>query len=158
MYQTLSAEVVEPADGGLISAVVSQGDSVGHARLEQWIVDGGELRRVSSESAWIAGAPRWPTTAEGAMIAAVEAALAGLSAESEGYLSPALAAAAPLSAIEAGCDLCVPMKYGVPETRVCVGLLRAENAHLATVRPLYYRAEPSGGRQGPWQITVLSLK
>lgn len=74
------------------------------------------------------------------------------------HLSPALAAAAPLSAIEAGCDLCVPMKYGVPETRVCVGLLRAENAHLATVRPLYYRAEPSGGRQGPWQITALSLK
>ena len=50
------------------------------------------------------------------------------------------------------------MKYGVPDARPCVGLLKAENAHLATVRPLYYRAEPVGGRQGPWQITDISLE
>lgn len=158
LYGTLAAEAIEPMDGGLISAVVSLGDSVGHARLEQWIVDGGELRRVSAESAWSVGAPRWPTTAEGAMIAAVEAALAGLSAECEGYLSPALAAERPLAAIADTCDLCVPMKYGAPDARPCVGLLRAENAHLATVRPLYYRAEPAGGRQGPWQIVAVSLE
>lgn len=92
------------------------------------------------------------------MIAAVEAALAGLPAEAEGYLSPALAVEQPLSAIKETCDLCVAMKYGVPDARPCVGLLRAENAHLATVRPLYYRAEPAGGRQGPWQITAVSLE
>ncbi len=158
LYGTLVAEAVEPADGGLISAVASLGDSVGHARLEQWIVDGGALRRVSDESVWSAGAPRWPTTAEGAMIAAVEAALAGLPAEAEGYLSPALAAGQPLSAVGEMCDLCVAMKYGVPDARPCVGLLHAENPHLATVRPLYYRAEPSGGRQGPWQITAVSME
>ena len=158
LWGTLAADAIEPADGGLISAVVSLGDSVGHARLEQWLADGGALRRVSAESAWSAGAPRWPTTAEGAMIAAVEAALAGLPAECEGYLSPALAAERPLAAIADACDLCVPMKYGAPDARPCVGLLRAENAHLAAVRPLYYRAEPSGGRQGPWQITAIHLE
>ena len=56
------------------------------------------------------------------------------------------------------CEVCVPMKYAAPDARPCVGLLHAENPHLATVRPLYYRAEPSGGRQGPWQITAVSLE
>ena len=154
----LAADAIEPMDGGLFSAVVSLGDRVGHGRLEQWVADGGGLRRVSSESVWSAGSPRWPETAEDAMIAAVEAALAGLPAEAEGYLSPALAAERPLAAIADACDLCVPMKYGTPDPRPCVGLLRAENARLATVRPLYYRAEPGGGRQGPWQITALSTE
>ena len=42
--------------------------------------------------------------------------------------------------------------------RPCVGLLKAENAHLATVRPLFYRAEPVAGSQGPWQIGAVSLE
>ena len=155
---TLEADAIEPADGGLISAVVSLKDRVGHAQLEQWIVDGDGLRRVSSESAWSAGAPRWPDTAEDTMIAAVEAALAGLPAEAEGYLSPALATGKALASIGQICEGCAPMKYGMPGERACVGLLRAENAHLAVARPLYYRAEPSGGQQGPWQIVALSLE
>ncbi len=154
---TLSAEAIEPADG-LISAVVDLKDSVGHGRLEQWLAEPHGLRRVSSEPVWNAGAPRWPETAEGAMIAAVEATLAGLGGECAGYLSPALASNAPLEAVAEVCDLCVPMKYGLPDARPCVGLLKAENDRLATVRPLYYRAEPVSSPQGAWQITALSLE
>ena len=154
----LTADVIEPADGGLFSAFAALGDLVGHGRLEQWLVDGEGLHCVSAESAWSDGGPRWPTTAEGAMIAAVEAALAGLPGEAEGNLSPALAEADPLAAVGDICDLCLPMKYGLPDARPCVGLLRAVNDHLASVRPLWYRAEPSGGRQGPWQIEGMSLE
>ena len=154
----LTADAIEPAGGGLFSAFAALDDRVGHGRLEQWLVDGDGPRCVCAESAWSAGGPRWPDTAEGTMIAAVEAALADLPGEAEGYLSPALAANRPLSAVGEVCDLCVPMKYALPDARPCVGLLKAVNDHLAAVRPLYYRAEPSGGRQGPWQITAISLE
>ena len=119
----LSADRIDPAGGGMFSAITALGDSVGHGRLEQWLLDGSGLHLASVESVWSAGAPAWPQTAEATMIAAVEAALAGL-----------------------------------PGERPCVGLLKAENAHLAAVRPLYYRAEPAAGLQGPWQITWLSLE
>lgn len=152
------ADAIEPADGGLFSAFSALGDSVGHGRLEQWLADGAGLNLVSSESAWSDGGPRWPETAEGAMIAAVEAVLAGLPGECEGYLSPALAADRPLASAGDICDLCVPMKYALPDARPCVGLLKAMNEHLAVVRPLYYRAEAVGSRQGPWQIVQISLE
>jgi len=154
----LTADAIEPADGGLFTAISALGDTVGHGRLEQWLADGSGLHCVSAESTWPGGGPCWPRTAEGAMIAAVEAILAGLPGECEGYLSPALAAKRPLAAIGAVCDLCVPMKYGMPDARPCVGLLKAVNDHLATVRPLYYRAEPVGGGQGPWQIEEIWLE
>ena len=154
----VTADAIEPADGGLFNAFSDLGDRVGHGRLEQWLVDGNGLSCVSSESAWSRGGPRWPTDAEGAMIAAVEAALAGLPDEAVGYLSPALSEAKPLAAVGEISDLCVPMKYGLPDARPCVGLLRAVNDHLAAVRPLYYRAEHAGGCQGPWQITAVSLE
>lgn len=154
---TLFAEAIEPADG-LIHAVIDLGDTVGHGRLEQWLVEADGLRRVSSENVWAHGSPRWPDTAEGAMIAAVEAMLAGLPGECAGYLSPALASEGPLADVASACDLCVPMKYGLPDARPCVGLLKAENAHLATVRPLYYRAEAVSGPQGAWQIDAVSLE
>lgn len=151
----VTAERIEPAGDGLFTTLTPLNDSVGHGRLEQWLVDAAGLHAVSSESVWAGGAPRWPQTAEGTMIAAVEAALAGLDGEAENYLSPALANARPLDAIENICDVCVPMKYAPPDPRPCVGLLKGKNAHLAAVRPLYYRAEPSAGRQGPWQITSI---
>lgn len=153
----VAADAIESGGDGLFTAIAALGDRVGHGRLEQWLVDGDGARLVSSESVWSDGAPRWPQTAEDAMLAAVEAALAGLDAEAEGYLSPALAAAKPLAAVGEACDACAPMRYGAPDARPCVALLRAENAHLATARPLYYRAEPVGGRQGPWQITDIRL-
>ena len=154
----LTADAIEPTEGGLFSAFAALGDTVGHARLEQWLVDGEGPRRVSSQSAWSAGAPRWPQTAGATVIAAVEAMLAGLPGEADGYLSPALAAEKPLAAIAEACDLCLPMRYGLPDARPCVGLLSAENDHLAAVRPLFYRAEPVGGPQGPWQITALRVE
>lgn len=154
----IAADAIEPMEGGLFSGFVPLGDRVGHGRLEQWLVDGAGFRRVSSQSAWSEGAPRWPQTAEDTMIAAVEAMLAGLGEEAAGYLSPVLAAEHPLDAVAQACDLCLPMKYGLPDARPCVALLTAENARLATVRPLYYRAEPVGGPQGPWQIAALSLE
>ena len=152
-----AAALTGELEGGLFSAIVDLGDSVGHGLLEQWLLDGSGLSRVSSQSVWSAGAPRWPDTAEGTMIAAVEAALAGQDAEAEAYLSPALAATRPLAAIREVCDVCVPMKYAPPDARPCVGLLRAVTAALATVRPLRYAAEPSGGRQGPWQIAGMEM-
>ena len=153
----LTAARIDVPDGGLVSAIVDLGDSVGHGRLEQWLVDANGLSRVSAQSVWSAGAPRWPTTAEGAMIAAVEAMLAGQEDEAAGYMSPALAATSPLGAIDAICDVCVPMKYAPPDPRPCVGLVRAVNDHLAAVRPLYYAAAPCGGPQGAWQIEKIGL-
>ena len=154
----LTADSIAPSDGGLYSAVISLRDSVGHGRLEQWLADGTGLTPVSSENVWSDGGPRWPKTAEGTMIAAAEAMLAGLPAEAEGYLSPALAASRPLDNIAEACDLCVPMAYAGPDPRPCVGLLKSVNDHLAEVRPLYYSAAPSGGRQGPWQIEGMAVE
>ena len=147
---------VEP-DGG-IRAVVARDDSVGHAALESWRLAPEGLTLVSSEPAWADGAPRWPKTAAGAARAAVEAALAGLDGEAEGYLAPALRGRNPLANIRERCDLCVEMKFAPPDPRPCVGLLRLETANLARVRPLYYRASASGGLQGPYQIEELAFE
>ena len=155
---TLIADAIEPTEDGMITAITTRGDSVGHGTLEQWLLDGVGLSQVSSEAVWSHGAPRWPQTAGETMIAAVEAVLAGLPDEAEGYLSPALSRDRPLDAVGEICDLCLPMKYALPDSRPCVGLLKAVNDHLAMVRPLYYRAEPVGGRQGPWQIESISLE
>lgn len=146
------ADAIEPSDGGLFSAFSALGDTVGHARLEQWLVEPDGPRCVSSEGAWAGAGPRWPDTAEDTMIAAVEAALAGLPGERDGYLSPALAQNRPLDAIADACDLCVPMKYPLPDATPCVALVKQLNPHLATARPLHYRAEPVGGPQGRWMI------
>lgn len=148
----LTAARIDLPDGGLISAIADLGDSVGHGRLEQWLLDANGLNCVSAQSVWSEGAPRWPATAEATMIAAVEAVLAGQDAEAAGYMSPALAQAAPLDAISAVCDLCVPMRYGVPDPRPCVGLVQTKSDRFAAVRPLYYAASQTGGRQGPWRI------
>ncbi len=154
----ITAQRVDHADNGLFHVAAALDDSVGHGRLEKWLLDGNGLNRVSSEPAWSRGAPTWPTTAEATLIAAAEAALAGLPDEANGYLSPSLAVSRPLDALAEVCDACVPMKYGLPDARPCAGLLRLENAHLATVRPLYCRAEETGGAQGPWRITSLETE
>ena len=153
----MTADAIEPTDGGLFSAFAALGDTVGHARLEQWLVDGDGLSCVSCESSWAGGGPRWPDTAEGAMIAAVEAALADLPVEAEGYLSPALAQNRPLARMAQACDLCVPMKYPAPDATPCVALVKRVNDHLATVRPLRYRAEAVEGMQGRWRIEAVKF-
>ena len=142
---------------GRIRAVATPPDLVGHATLETWRLTPEGLLPVASEPAWAHGAPRWPRTPGETARAAVEAALSGLDAEAEGYLAPALRARAPLRNLRERCDLCVEMKYAPPQARPCVGLLTLEGENLAQVRPLYFRATPSGGPQGPYQIEELEL-
>lgn len=155
---TLTADQINFDGRDMLHTITSSGDIVGHSRLEQWLVDASGLQRVSSEPIWSNGAPQWPQTAEDTMRAAVEAALAEQFSESDAYFTHALAISAPLSAIADVCDLCIPMKYGMPASRPCVGLMQVENAHFATVRPLYYRAALTGGMQGPWQIDWISME
>lgn len=152
----LRARQLDVESDGRIRAVAAAADLVGHATLETWRLTPEGLMLISSEPAWAHGAPRWPQTPAETARAAVEAALAGLDAEAERYLSPALRSQFPLTGIRESCDLCLEMKYAPPDPRPCVGLLTLEGAHMARVRPLYYRASPSGGPQGPWQIDSFS--
>ena len=146
---------IEP-DGG-IRAMNARGDLVGHATRERWQLAPEGLTLVSSEAAWEDGAPRWPQSPADTVRAAVEAALAGLDGEAEGYLSDALRARAPLAGMRERCDLCVEMKYAAPDARPCVGLLTLLGEKLARVRPLYYRASNTGGLQGPYRIEELEM-
>lgn len=152
----LAADRIDSGDGNILHTTVSLGDTVGHARLEQWMIEPTGLQRLSSEPIWSQGSPLWPQTAEETMLAAVEAGLAGLMDEADNYFAPVLADTSPLNAISDVCDLCLPMKYGLLDSRPCIGLMHMENDCLATVTPLYYRAELNGGMQGPWSITWLS--
>ena len=145
-------------EGEGFAALVPEGDSVGHGRREQWRVSSAGLECLSAAPVWIDGAPRWPQTPEATAVAAMEAAFAGRWEEARGYLSPALIASDPLSALAEAGDLCLPMRGSAVEGRPCVGLLRVENDHLARVRPLYYRAVPGIGPQGPWQLEALEME
>ena len=153
----LRAQRIDPEPDGRIRAVNSRADLVGHATLETWRLTSEGLTLISSEAAWADGAPRWPKTAAETARAAVEAALAGLDGEAEGYLSESLRAASPLRSIRESCDLCVEMRYAPPDPRPCVGLLALLGENLARVRPLYYRAAASSGPQGPYRIEEIEL-
>lgn len=148
----LRASQLDVEPDGRIRAVAAPADLVGHASLETWKLTPEGLMLISSEPAWANGAPRWPKTPEETARAAVEAALAGLDAEAERYLSPALRKRMPLAGIRNKCDLCVDMRYAPPSPRPCVGLLQLEGAHMARVSPLYFQAVPSGDPQGPYLI------
>ncbi len=148
----LQAQQIEIEGDGRIRAVVSRSDLVGHATLEIWRLTANGLMLASSEPAWADGAPHWPQTPAETARAAIEAALADLDAEAEGYLSPRLREQLSAADLKSMGDLCVEMKYAPPSARPCVGMLQLEGDHLARVRPLYFRAIPSGGVQGPWQI------
>lgn len=154
----LKARQLDFEADGRIRAVAASADLVGHATLETWRLTPEGLMLASSEPAWANGAPRWPRTGDETARAAVEAALAGLDAEAESYLTPGLRARSPLRAIADACDLCVEMKYAPPGARPCVGLFSLEAENFARVRPLYYRAVPSGGPQGPYQIDLLETE
>lgn len=137
-------------------ALLEAGDLVGHAVQERWLLSKAGLTLLSSEAAWADGSPRLPQTPEDTAIAAVEASLAGLMDEAEGYLTPELVNRRPLDGLTEICDLCVPMKYPPPDGRSCVGLLQLEGGNLARVRPLYLHAVPSGGPT-PYLLDALSL-
>lgn len=154
----LQAQQLDAEASGHIRALVSRNDLVGHAALESWRATPEGLALLSSESVWEHGSPRWPRTPPETARAAVEALLAGLNSEAEGYLAPALRNQFQPGEILARCDLCVEMKYAAPDPRPCVGLLQLQGGQFARVQPLYYRASPSGGAQGPWQLDALELE
>lgn len=138
------------------NALISMGDFAGHAKLEHWLIDGNGLRRTSSDFTWKDGAPRRPESPEETVIAAIEAAIIGLTDESYAYFTPSLKNAAPLNAVCDLCELCVSMKYGAPDSRTCIGLMQARNPHLAVVSPLYYHAIPMDNTHQTWMIDWLS--
>ena len=80
----------------------------------------------------------------------MEAALLGLTDEARGYAAPGLTLPR-----EGDGEAAVALRYGAPQGRNAVGLLRAVSETLARVQPVYYRAEPQGGPQGPYRITAL---
>lgn len=135
-----------------ITTITSKGDFAGHAVQERWQAEPAGLRLISSEPVWLDGAPRIPSTPEETAVAAIEAALLGLFDEAEEHLSPALRARHPLDAIPELGSACLPMKYGTPGGRPCVGLLQVETGSCATVLPVYFQAEKNSGR---WLLTEL---
>lgn len=151
----LRANQLEMEADGRIRAIVGAGDLVGHATLESWKMTPDGLMLLGSEPAWANGQPQWPAAPAATVRAMAEAALAELDGEAEGYLSPALRGQGIPAALRARCDLCIEMKYAPPDPRPCVALLRLQGDRLAHAAPLYYRASPSGGPQGPWQIEAL---
>ena len=153
----LQAKRIELEDDGRIRALMDRGDTVGHGALESWRLEPEGLRMVSSESIWVNGAPKWPATALETVCAAVEAEMAGLHSEAEGYLSPALRNRSPLKEIAERCHLCAEMKYALPDGRPCAALIRLEGGAMARAEPLYYRVSPSGGMQGAYQIEGLEV-
>ena len=153
----LRAQGIEFTADGRIRATIVQADLAGHATIEIWQITPEGLSLLSSEAGWADGAPRRPKSAAETARAAVEAALAGLDDEADGYLSDALRAQAPLRGIRDRCDLCVEMRYTPPDPRPCVGLLTLVSGNLARVRPLYYRASPIGNLQGPYRIEELEF-
>lgn len=151
----LSAKRIETDGGSGIRALIDRGDTLGHGVLESWHLDAEGLALLSSENVWAGGSPQWPQTGAETVCAAIEAMQAGLHAEAEGYLSPALRIRSPLEEIAADCDLCTEMKYAMPDGRPCVALIHLEGSAMACAEPLYYRVSPSGGAQGPYQIEEL---
>lgn len=153
----LTADRIDFSDD-TIYAATDMKDVVGHGRLEKWAAVPSGLQKLSSENLWASGTPQWPESPTNTVIAAVEAALASLFDEAEGYFVPALRETSPLNAIGDICALCLPMKYALPDTRPCVGLLSVENERFARIKPLYYKVRPGGTEQGPWQIEHISLE
>lgn len=140
---------------GRLLCVTDRGDLVGHAVLEHWQATGEGLRLLSSEGAWIDGAPRWPHTAEDTALAAFEASFAGLTGEADGYLAPELRGRNLLKGMAGEAVACGRMKYAPPDAGSAVALFVREAERLASVQCIYFRATPAGGSQGTWQIAAL---
>ena len=149
----LQADRLDFESEDILRALTSKNDFAGHGILERWRLDSSGLQLISTESAWIDGTPRVPATPEETALAAVEAALLELFDEAEGFLSPALRAQHPLDSIGHSGSMCLPMKYGLPSGRNCVGLLQVESGSCAVIHPIHYQAERNGDR---WLLTELA--
>ena len=153
----LCAQRIDIGPGERIRALSTKNDLVGHATMEEWQLTQDGLALISAQAAWANGAPNWPQTPAETARAAVEAMLAGLESECEGYLTPALRSRMPFAEIQSRCDLCVEMKYTPQDARPAVGLLRLKGNSLAVVDPLFFRAVPSGGTQGPCLLSEVEF-
>ena len=144
-------------EGDAVHAILDRGDLVGHGTLEIWRRSADGLAPVSSESVWIDGSPRWPQSPAETARAFVEACLAGLDGEAEGYLSPALRQTFSGEAIRAACDLCVEMKYAPPNARPSIGLLKLIGGNLARVEAMTYSVIASSGVQGAYKLVEIIM-
>lgn len=142
----IKADRIDVGPGGAITAITAKGDFAGHAVLEKWQADTAGLRLISSEPTWLDGVPRVPSTPEETAIAAIQAALHVSPDEAAQYLSPALLALHPLDSVGDLGSACLPMKYSMPDGRLCVGLMQVETGSCASVIPVYYRAQRAGDR------------
>lgn len=148
----LQADVIESESPGIFRAMEIFGDVAGHARLERWRLDGMGLHRVSSEQVWENGVPNRPGSGEEAARAAVEAALLTRFDEAESYFAPDARPSIPLESLADLGVLCLPMKFGAPDSASAVALMHLEAENLARAVPLFYRA----GRDGDeWLLTGL---
>lgn len=152
----ITAAQIEPEDG-FVRAIVPYGDVVGHARLETWRVSKDALVCEASENIWENGVPDWPQTAQSAVLAALQAAFLQLDGEAEGYLAPRFGGIGPLRDVIRDFSACTPLKYPLADGRAAVGLLHPLAPNFVRVVPLYYRAVPGGGLQGPWRIEALEF-
>lgn len=141
---------------GEARALEDMDDLVGHARLTRWELADGQFTPVAVENFWTRGAPEWPTTPEGAALAALQAARLGLMDEARSYLAPGATADALDAAAASGGAL--PLKYPLADGRPAVGLIDLTGDWLAIIRPVYYHASPLGGPQGVWRLDRLALE
>lgn len=148
----LQADVIEFEEPGTLRAIEYFDDTAGHGTLERWRLDSAGLHRISSENIWKNGIPNRPSSGEEAARAAVEAALLERFDEAESYFMPGAQPSFPLENIPETGALCLPMKYGSPDTATSIALLQLEEENLARAVPLHYRAEFSGGE---WRLTDL---
>lgn len=150
----LRAGQIEFESQELVRTVDRRDDIAGHGFLARWhLTDAGPVL-LSNEWIWTDGAPRKPASPEEAARAALEAALLNRLDEAEGYLSPSLRERFSPDAIGQLGSLCLPMRYGMPGGRPCVGLLHLEKSNCARVLPVYYRADQFSG---DWLLTELSI-
>lgn len=135
---------------GSVRALTHLEDTVGHLRETLWQPTPEGFSLMRTDYHWANAGPAWPQTPEDTALALLEAALLGLTDEARGYAAPGLTLPR-----EGDGEAAVSLRYGAPQGRNAVGLLRAVSETLARVQPIYYRAEPQGGPQGPYRITAL---
>lgn len=159
--QAVKGTALDPAavamDDGSMRLIEPLGDTVGHARLTVFQPNGGAWVSAHTEILWAAGAPRWPTSPDETALAAIEAALLGLTEEASGYMAPG--AAGQLDQLDLTHVIgCTPLKHPDALGRTAVGLVRLVHGHLARVVPLYYAVAAIGGTQGTWRIRDLFVE
>lgn len=148
----LTADLIEFHPPETVRTVEYSGDTAGHGVQSYWRLNSAGFHRTSAEDIWQNGIPNRPASAEEAARAAVEAALLERFDEAESYFVPDARPGLPLEEIPRLGSLCLPMKYGFPDTASAVALLSLEAENLARVLPLHYSAEHFGDE---WRIADL---